>query len=744
MRARISRWLGSSFGMRGMRSALADRAAAYVLLLVISAIRLWDPLPIEAIRLRTFDSLQLLWPRNSPARPVTIVDVDEESLAALGQWPWPRTRLAEMLEKLTKQGAVIVGFDVVFAEPDRMSPASVARSLPQLSASERSVLQALPDNDVIFAKAISETRVVLGETALAGHGRRSETAPKMGFATLGPSALPFVHSYPSLLANTPVLETAAAGHGLFTISPERDGILRRAPMLFAVGDRLAPSFSLEVLRVLTGSGSVLVRTDPTGVLSLQLPGLALGTDPSGQIWIHFTAHDPSRFVSAKDLLADAVPRERIAGKIVLVGTSALGLVDNKTTPIDRAMPGVEVHAQILESVLSGAMLRQPAHALAIEILIAMVVSLAIIGLAPLVGPVELLALGFVVAVFLVWTSVYEFKYYSLLIDTTFPLMASWLVYSSLVFLNYFRERSGRRRIRRAFGQYMSPALVAQLANSPEKLVLGGEKRTMTIMFSDVRGFTSISESYKDDPQGLTTLMNRLLTPLTNAILANRGTIDKYMGDAIMAFWNAPLDDPDQERNACRAALEMLSSLNALNDAHAQADGAEFKRLSVGVGVNTGVCIVGNMGSDLRFDYSVLGDTVNLASRLEGQSKNYGVQIILGDATARAVGGSFPVLEIDLLVVKGKAEAQPVWTLLGDERRLADPDFLELRDLHERFLRLYRAGRFDDAELRLFECEALAPAFGLEGLYALYRGRIDEFRTAPPVAGWNGVYVALDK
>jgi adenylate cyclase len=727
-----------------MRSALADRAAAYILLLLMSAVRLWDPLPVEAIRLRTFDSFQMLWPRQGIGRPVTIVDIDEKSLAAIGQWPWPRTRLAEMLEKLGKLGAIIVGFDVVFAEPDRMSPASIARNLPQLDGAERSALRALPDNDAIFARAISENRVVLGETALGGSAESSAPASKMGFATLGPSALSFVHGYPSLLPNTPVLEAAAAGRGLFTIAPERDGILRRAPMLFAVGDRLAPSFTLEVLRVLTGSGSVLVNTDPTGVLGIKLPGLGFATDPSGQLWIHFTAHDPNRFVSAKDLLADAVPRQRIAGKIVLVGTSALGLVDDKTTPIDRAMPGVEVHAQILESVLSGETLRQPAHALAIEILIALTVGLAIIGLAPLVGPVELLVLGFVVAVLLVSMSVYQFKYNSLLIDTTFPLMASWAVYSSLVFLNYVRERSGRRRIRRAFSQYMSPDLVAQLANSPEKLVLGGEKRTMTVMFSDVRGFTSISESYKDDPQGLTTLMNQFLTPLTNAILARKGTIDKYMGDAIMAFWNAPLDDPKHEINACQAALEMLRSLDSLNAVRARAEGPTFKPLAIGVGVNTGVCIVGNMGSDLRFDYSVLGDTVNLASRLEGQSKNYGVQIILGDMTARAVRESFPVLEIDLLVVKGKSEPQSVWTLLGDSKRMSDPDFKELQELHGRFLRLYRGRQFEDAEEQLHECEALAPAFGLDGLYMLYRSRIEKFRRVPPPTEWNGVYVAVDK
>jgi adenylate cyclase len=737
-------WLKSLRG-RAMRNALTDRAVALVFLQLMALVRIWDPLPVETARLRVFDSLQALWPRATTARPVAIVDIDEPSLAALGQWPWPRARLAEMVDRLTKLGAVVVAFDVVFAEPDRMSPPSIARELPQLDDAARAALAALPDSDAAFAAAIARGRVVLGESALGTAAAGRAAAPKRGFGILGPDPRPFLRDYPALLGNLAQLEQAAAGHGLFTLSPERDGIVRRAPMLLSVDGALVPSLTLEVLRVLAGSQSVLVRTDSTGVLGLALPGFAFATDPIGQVWVHFTPHDRNRFVSAKDVASGAVARERIAGKIVMIGTSALGLLDNKTTPTERSMPGVEVHAQILESILERDALRQPAHALAIEVVVTLGASLAIILLAPLIGPLALLGLGALSAMSLIAITVFSYRRDYLLIDATYPLLSSFSVYSTLLFFNYFRERSGRRSIRRAFSQYMSPALVEQLAQSPERLVLGGERRYMTIMFSDVRGFTSLSESYKHDPQGLTTLMNRFLTPLTNAILAANGTIDKYMGDAIMAFWSAPLHDPEHERNACRAALDMLRRLDALNtERAAEPYEGSFKPLEVGIGVNTGECVVGNMGSDLRFDYSVLGDVVNFASRIEGQSKTFGVKVILGDATARAVRDAFPILEIDLLVVKGKSEAQPIWTLLGGPDKLTDPQFLALSDAHERFLALYRGGAFNEAEQQLGACEALAGPFKLDALYALYRSRIANFRETPPPSGWRGVHVALEK
>ena len=460
--------------------------------------------------------------------------------------------------------------------------------------------------------------------------------PAVGIATMGGDARPFLLNFPGLLRNIPILEQSGSGRGLFTIRAERDGIVRRVPIVMQAQGTIMPSLTLEMLRVVSGSSTVLIRSDNAGVQSAAVPGFVIPTDRNGQLWIHFAPHDLARYVSAADVLEGKVPAERVARRLVLVGTSAVGLLDSKTTPIDPVMPGVEVHAQVLESVLTKSVLSAPNYAVGVELCAALLLGVAIIWLTPILSPVYLLMFGAAIVALTAGASWYFYVQDRLLFDFTYPLLSSAFVYLTLVFSNYMSEQAQRRRIRSAFGQYLSPDLVEQLANSPEKLVLGGEEREMSILFSDVRGFTTISELYKNDPQGLTSLMNSFLTPLTNAIIEHNGTIDKYMGDAIMAFWNAPLNDAQHEVNACEAALEMLLRVETLNrqrEQQAKETGQRFIPLNVGVGINTGKCVVGNMGSDLRFNYSVLGDPVNLASRLEGQSKNYGVPIIVGSKTA---------------------------------------------------------------------------------------------------------------
>ena len=394
------------------------------------------------------------------------------------------------------------------------------------------------------------------------------------------------------------------------------------------------------------------------------------------------------------MLEGRVAADRVSRRLVLIGTSAAGLLDLKTTPNDPAMPGVEVHAQVLESILSqldavgaelcrrrGAGRGVRARASRSSGWRRSWARLCCCCSAPPSSPC--------------WsaTSWYLFAEQQLLIDFTFPLLSSLLIYLTLVFTNFVKEQAQRRQIRSAFGQYLSPTLVEQLAQSPEKLVLGGEARDMTIMFSDVRGFTTISEIYKDDPQGLTALMNSFLTPLTNAIIDRKGTIDKYMGDAIMAFWNAPLYDPTHELNACEAALDMLDRVERLNrerEAAAKANGSLFIPINIGVGINTGRCVVGNMGSDLRFDYSVLGDSVNLASRLEGQCKSYGLPIIIGSRTANAAKDKFALLELDFIAVKGKKEPEVVYSIVGRNDLANSGRFQRWRELNMNMLSRYRS------------------------------------------------------
>ncbi|MGC2810061.1 MAG: adenylate/guanylate cyclase domain-containing protein, partial [Bradyrhizobium sp.] len=348
---------------------------------------------------------------------------------------------------------------------------------------------------------------------------------------------------------------------------------------------------------------------------------------------------------------------------------------------------------------------------------------------------------------LVGMSWYLYTHYRLLIDFTYPLLSTTAIYLTLVFSSFVREQAQRRQIRSAFGRYLSPALVEQLAQSPEKLVLGGEEREMTIMFSDVRGFTTISESYKHDPQGLTTLMNRFLTPLTNAILARKGTIDKYMGDAIMAFWNAPIEDAEHQINACEAAVDMLERIDGLNserEREAQERGHNYIPLNVGVGLNTGTCVVGNMGSDLRFDYSVLGDSVNLASRLEGQSKEYGFPIIVGSKTALAVKDRFAILELDFIMVKGKKEPEVIYAIAGREDTAQSGRFQRLRNLTIEMLACYRSRDWDGALAAIERGRRTDDANSLELLYNLYEARILGYLKNPPPEDWNGAFALLTK
>jgi adenylate cyclase len=724
------------------------RLLCLALLIGFAALRIADPAPVEEIRVRTFDAFQRIDPRKKTARPVTIVDIDDKSLEKLGQWPWPRTRIADLVTELTRLGAVVIAFDAVFSEPDRLNPAFAADTFRNLDEETRARLRALPSNDQVFADAIKASRVVLGESGLAEEiAPLDKTLPVTGLAMLGEEPQRFMFDFPGLLRNVPVLEHAAAGRGLFTIKPERDGIVRRVPMIMQAQGQTMPSLTFEMLRVATGSGTILIKAETAGIKSLGIKGLQIPTDHNGQIWVHYARNDASIYVPAINVLEKNVAPDMIAGKLVLIGTSAVGLNDIKTTPVSRAMPGVEIHAQVLESTLTGEVVSTPIYGIVVEFATAFLFGLLVIAFAPLFGPVTLVALGAAFASVLIGTSAYFYTQHRLLIDFTYPLMSTTAIYLTLIFSSFVREQAQRRQIRSAFGQYLSPALVEQLAQSPEKLVLGGEEREMTIMFSDMRGFTSISETYKSDPQGLTALMNRFLTPLTNAILNRKGTIDKYMGDAIMAFWNAPLDDKDHHLNACEAALDMLERVDELNQAReqeAKEEGRPFIPLNAGIGLNTGTCVVGNMGSDQRFDYSVFGDSVNLASRLEGQSKEYGFPIIVGSKTALAVKEKFAILELDFIMVKGKKEPEVIYAIAGRQDTAQSGRFQRLRNLTIEMLACYRARDWNSALAAIERGRRTDEANSLELLYRLYEARIRDYIENPPPENWNGAFALLTK
>jgi adenylate cyclase len=737
---RLARW-ARQFGVA--------RAVCIVLLFALVPLRLYDPRPLEELRVRTFDLFQVLRPRQQAAHYVVIVDIDEQSLKEIGQWPWPRTTIADLITRINDAGAAVTGFDIIFAEPDRMSPKIAEQSFRGLDDETRAKLDSLPSNDEVLAEAIKHSRVVVGQVGspFVEPKSQAEAALQTGFAIRGPDPSAFLPTFPGLLRNVPAIELAAAGRGLFSITPETDGIIRRVPVVMVAQSTLVPSLTMEMLRVVTHAGAILVSANEAGVQSVAVPHLVVPTDGNGRLWVHFNKHDPERYVSAKDVLNGKVPADRLRGKLVLIGTSAIGLLDTKTTPLDPVLPGVEVHAQVLESVLEKSLLVRPNYAIGAELAVAVLSGLAIIIAAPMLSASIVVGLGAALIAGLIGLSFYFFVAHDLLIDFTYPLMSSWLIYLVLTFVNYFREQKQRQQIRSAFGYYLSPHMVEQLARSPEKLVLGGEERRMTILFSDVRGFTTISEHFKDDPQGLTRLMNRFLTPLTNAIIERKGTIDKYIGDAIMAFWNAPLDDPEQEAHACDAALAMQEQAVALNDElkrEAEANGTQYLPLRIGIGLNTGPCVVGNMGSDLKFNYSVLGDTVNLASRLEARTKDYRLPLVIGSRTAEAAQAKFATMEIDLIRVKGKKQPEAVFAVLGRGDIEQNGRRKDLRDLNAQMLARFRKQDWDEALGMINRCRKIADEFDVGGLYEMYEERIAAYRADPPGADWDGVYEAETK
>lgn len=728
------------------------RVFGIALLIALFGLRVWDPAALQLLRLKTFDVYQIAKPRVPAGQPVLIVDIDEASLNTVGQWPWPRTTVADLIAKIAGDGAAAIGLDIVFAEADRTSPDRLADNMPNLSEEARKELKAAPNHDAILAGMIQRTRTVLGQSAYNPRkdDTRKKLEPKASFATLGQAPDRFLIGYPGLLANIPELEEAASGRGMFTVLPDPDGVVRRVPVVMKAGGAILPSLNADMLRVATGQTTYVIKTGDAGVEAVILAGVSIPTDANAQLWIYFGPHDPRRFVSASDVLAGKVAAKTFAGKLVLIGTSATGLFDVKSTPVEPVMPGVELHAQALENILSKTSLKRPAYAIGAELCLALAVALAFIVFVPIVGAITAALLGAAITALVSGLAWYLFTQQGVLLDVVYPLLGGLAVFATMVFVNYFREEAQRRQIRSAFSQYISPDLVEQVAQEPDRLVLGGETRDLTILFSDVRGFTSISESYKSNPQGLTSLLNRLLTPLSHAVMETGGTIDKYMGDAIMAFWNAPLNNKTHARNACTAALKMMANLDRVNSERkqeAKESGEAYTPLRIGIGINTGDCVVGNMGSDMRFDYSVLGDAVNLASRLEGQSENFGVPIILGSSTADLVRDDFAVLELDRLRVKGKTEPETVYCLVGEKTLIGDKAFEQARDKLAELLKAYRARKWTAASKALTALRKLKLGplgIDLSSLLDLYAERIREFRKSPPPKDWDGVFTLQTK
>ena len=735
--------------------------ALIVPLLLLVAALLWswtDPGSIiDRQRRSVFDYYQRLAPRAYQNAPVRIVDIDDASLARVGQWPWPRSAVAAMVGRLSQAGASAIVFDAIFAEPDRSSPSQVlaiwaADGVP-IDALRHS-LSGVPDHDTLLASAIHDAGNVVTGFGLTDEAGGRKPLVHSGFASLGDDPRPFVPDYAGAVDGLPMFEAAAAGNGSVSFSSDSDFVLRRVPLVERVGQQLYPTLAAEALRVAEGAHTILIKStgasgeygfgNEKGIVSIKIGNLVVPTDAEGAVLIHFTASAPKRVVPAWKVFADNFDPALVRGCIVLIGTSAAGLRDIRPSPINPVMAGVEAHAQALEQMLLGHYLERPDWAQGAEFCFILVVGGLLIVVFRTLGAVWSGALA-AAAIFAAFAaSWHAYTADLMLFDPVTPSIAAFAVYLSSTIIGYLRTETEKRHVRNAFGQYLSPALVEELTKDPSRLKLGGDLREMTFLFCDVRNFTRISEQLKSNPQSLTRLLNRFLTPMTDIILSRRGTIDKYMGDSIMAFWNAPLDDPAHCEHACASALAMLGALEHLNgalEAEALTAGQVFRPLRVGIGLNTGQCVVGNMGSDQRFDYSAIGDPVNLASRLEGLSKMYGVGIVISETTFSAVP-HWAAIEIDHVVVKGKEEAIRIFALLGDEALGRSDEFAQFCAMHREMLEAYRKGLWDEAGAALDRCRTMEPR--LSGLYDVYAARIGNFIAVPPPPEWNGVYIAESK
>ncbi len=740
----------------GMRiPGLLRRGAIYLLplavLLVAIAARVAAPDLLDRLSLICFDFYQRASPRAPGNAPIRIVDIDDKSLAKIGQWPWPRAIVAELLDKLGKAGAAVVAFDIDFAEPDRTSPAMLLPLLSQNHAGDADIgklLAALPDPDQRLAAAMRTVPTVTG-FILSDHGETRPPAAKAGFAFAGDDPLGHVGEFPTAISDLPVLEQAAAGNGFLNQSVDWDDVVRRVPLILKFRGKPYPSLDAEALRLALGASTYIGRAagangehdfgESTGLTAIRIGPLTVPTDAAGRVWLHYAPRQPDRTISAADVLAGNFDRSIFDGHIVLVGTSAAGIInDLQATPIGPAVPGVEIHAQLLDEILQGVFLSRPDWAVGAEILFALLVGAGLIFILPRIGALLSAALGGASVALAFGLSWLAFKHLSWLIDPVYPWVVITIVYLVATLLGYLRTEARQREIRSAFSRYMSPHYVEELAAHPERLVLGGETRDMTIMFCDIRNFTSMAEGM--DAHTLTHFMNSFLSPMTEIITEHKGTIDKYIGDCVMAFWNAPLDDPEHAKNAVRAAQAMRRQLITLNrgwEAEAKEAGKPFRPIRIGIGLNSGECCVGNFGSEQHFDYSLLGDPVNLASRLEGLGKVYGIDLVIGEETAIRLDDP-ALIEVDLVAVKGKSQAGHVYTLPPE--RIEEADFA---DRHRALLGAYR-GQDWAAALGLLDDGRLAAARHLAPVYELYRRRIAHFQSDAPPAGWDGVFTAEEK
>ena len=672
------------------------------------------------------------------AHNIVIVDIDEASLAREGRWPWSRQRLGELVQALAEAGAVVVAFDVVFPEPERNPVAEIRQRLGLAETALPDSWMQQMDADRAFAGTLTATDVVLGFFFLDDAVQVGQLPAPVSTLSNDSSRPLVVIRKPGFAANLPVLQEQAAAGGFVTTFADSDGSVRRTPLLIRYGDQLYPSLSLATVMTYLVAAEPVLETAAVGAVdvirrvTVTPPGAR--TDGAGQVIVPYRGGSRSfPYFSAAEALRHELPSNALDGAIVLIGTSALGLADLRTTPVGTQYPGVEVHASVVDGLLNGGFPYRPEWEAGATVMSLLVTGLVLSFLLPALGPLAAMLVSTGTAAVLIGGNFMLWVVYGL----DLPMAALLLLTASLTTFTlgygFLRESVSRRQLRGMFDQYVPPAHIERMMNDPDAYRFNGESKELTVLFSDIRSFTSISESLT--AAALKQLLNDYFTPVTRVIFEHEGTIDKYVGDMVMAFWGAPLEDPCHAEHAVAAALAMQEETARLRTEFAARGWPE---VHIGIGINTGVMNVGDMGSSYRRAYTVLGDAVNLGSRLESLTKYYGVGILVSEHTRRQAP-RFAYRFIDCIQVKGKEEPVSVYQPLGLESALDDATRQELQRL-DQAISAYRSAHWDEAAALFAELMTRSPSH----VYALYRERIESLRGQELPAGWNGVYRHQEK
>jgi adenylate cyclase len=681
-----------------LKKILTSPWTALITLTLVIGLRMTDPAFVESVRLRYFDTL--VTSKATEVIGVSVVNIDESALEKYGQYPFPRNIYGSIIQDLYRRNAGLVVFNILTPDPDRMG------------------------RDLEYAQALRRYPTVLPSVG-AQQTRNQPRQP--GSVVIGPYANQIVE-YPGIIANVPAVEMAAAGIGITNTFPEIDGVVRRMPLLISSGGRLYPSLAMETLRVAAGDSTFQVKLNENGIEKMRIPKFGpVTTDSLSRVWIDWSLVPETHSLTNLPMDFD--------GDIVIVGVSAAGLANPVATSRGEMLPQ-ELQASVIGTIIANQdhpAITRPDWAEGAEVITLVVLSLISLFLSRWTYVGIITSSFFLIGI--VPVGHYIFNTYHTLTDATLVMGGLVVVLLHSWGVKFVSEFLQKQQIRKQFGTYLSPDLVAQLQRQPELLVLGGESRELSIMFTDVRGFTTISEHYGKDVQGLTRIMNRYMTAMTKKILENKGTLDKYIGDAQMAFWNAPLDNGQHAKDAVKTALQMMESLNEFN---CEITTEGVPPFGMGLGINTGTVVVGNMGSDQRFDYTCMGDSVNLASRLEGQSKPYGVGIVLGSRTAELVRDEYPVVELDKIAVKGKKEGVNIFTVLQNSKFNSQD-----QEIHDTMLSLYREQKFDSA---IKFCHTLKGCFNgeLDHYYELWEQRCEDMKKVKLPADWDGTFIANSK